>query len=50
MALLLEEAGDEGLTARELAILVTARGLYRKRDGTSGACCERRARTPGSRR
>lgn len=34
LALLLEEAGDEGLTARELATAVTERGLYRRRDGS----------------
>jgi hypothetical protein len=33
LAVVLEEAGEDGLTARELAASVTERGLYRKRDG-----------------
>jgi hypothetical protein len=35
LARVLEDAGNEGMTARELADAVTRRGLYRKRDGSA---------------
>src|SRR5437868_3786180 len=35
LARVLEDAGNEGMTARELADTVNRRGLYRKRDGSS---------------
>jgi hypothetical protein len=35
LARVLEDAGNEGMTARELADAVNRRGLYRKRDGST---------------
>lgn len=45
LALILREHGNEPMTARELADEVTARGLYRKRDGSPVEINQVHART-----